>query len=385
MKRICIVRHNYYPEEAHVRRDAETLLRHGYEVDIVCLRKEGQGSHEAIRGVNVYRIPIEHHRKGILRYIFEYSAFFLLSSWRLSWLSLRRRYQVVEVVSMPEFLIFATLFPKLLGAKVVLYVYDHTPETFSDNFDVGPNHVAVRLLRAVSRVSLGLADHVIAAEFRSQEIIESRGVSSSKVSLVLNVPDEDVFGCRSFCSNSQGRFCLITHGSLLERYGVQTLIRAVPLLTGNIPELEVKVVGDGEYRPKLEYLAQSLGVRDYVDFTGLVPFEEMPSLIARADVGIVPTIVPMLPNKLFEYLASGKPAVVASSPSIEACFDDGSVMLYEPDDEQDLARCILELYRNPDKRADLAVSGSAIYQKYRWATMKYEYLKVFDQLTETES
>jgi glycosyltransferase involved in cell wall biosynthesis len=46
-----------------------------------------------------------------------------------------------------------------------------------------------------------------------------------------------------------------------------------------------------------------------------------------------------------------------------------------------LARCILELYRDPEKRARLARSGSRAYQKYRWDNMKQEYLKVFDRLS----
>jgi glycosyltransferase involved in cell wall biosynthesis len=56
-------------------------------------------------------------------------------------------------------------------------------------------------------------------------------------------------------------------------------------------------------------------------------------------------------------------------------------MFYEPGDEHDLARCVLELYKDPEKRATLAASGIAAYEKYRWKTMKNEYVKIFDRLT----
>jgi glycosyltransferase involved in cell wall biosynthesis len=381
MSRVCIVRHNYYPEEAHVLRDAETLVRYGFEVDVICLRKKGQNGRERVGAVNVYRLPVQHRRKGVTRYIFEYSAFLFMASWTLGWLSLSRRYEVVEVVSMPEVLIFATLFPKLLGTKVVLYVFDHTPETFTETFKFSYGHPVTRLLRLVSGVCLRLADHIIATEFVSLEIIKKRGIPTSRTSLVLNVPDENIFRSPISSAKSWTDFCLITHGSLLQKYGIQTLIKAVPLLIKDIPELKVMVVGEGEYRSYLEDLSQTLGVSDYVHFTGLVPFEEVPRFIAQADIGVVPSIIPMLPNKLFEYLALGKPTVVARTTSIEACFDDSSLMLYEPDDEKALANCVLELYKNPQKRAMLAASGSAVYQKYRWDRMKYEYLKVFDRLT----
>jgi glycosyltransferase involved in cell wall biosynthesis len=176
---------------------------------------------------------------------------------------------------------------------------------------------------------------------------------------------------------------LITHTSLLKRYGVQTLIKAVPLLKKEIPQLEIKVLGAGEYRPQLEELSQSLGAMDCVHFAGYVSVEEMLSCIAKAHIGIMsllPQKQPQMPNKLFDYLAIGTPVVATSLPAIIPYLNENSVMYYKPDDENDLARCILELYRNPGKRAALAASGSTDYQKYRWSVMKYEYLKVYEQM-----
>lgn len=382
-KRICMVRNSYYLTMIPNRRNAETLMANGYEVDVICLKKKGEKGEDIIDGVKVYKLPLEHHRSGILRYIFEYSVFFLLASWKLAWLYLRRRYQVVEVSGIPDFMVFTAIFPKLLGAKVVFYVLDHTPGSFVDNFKVDSENVIVKLLRMVEKASAHWADHIISTQSTSKEIIENGGVPSSKISVVLNTPDENVFTCSSSPSDNNSRFCLITHGSLLERYNVQSLIKAVPLLTQEIPELEVKVVGDGEYRPQLEQLAQALGVMKYVDFSGRVPQSEVPAHIAQANIGVVVIpagVNPAMPNKLLEYLAMGKPAIVTTIPTIKAYFDDNSVMYYEPDNERDLARCILELYRNPEKRAALAEAGSAVYQKYRWSVMKYEYLKVYDKL-----
>jgi len=383
VKRVCIVRHGYYPD-GHVRRDAETLTDHGYEVDILCLRKRGQESREVIHGVRVYRLPVEHHRNGIPRYIFEYSGFFIMVLWVISLLHLRRKYQVIEVDTMPDFLVFATLLPKLLGAKVVLYVFDHMHEVYAEKFKASRDQVTFKFLKAVEKASAQYAHHVISVNSLCKELLERMGVPGSKISVVLNVPDEDVFCYRSYQDTSNSHFSIITHGSLLERYGIQTLISAVPMLANVIPELELQVVGDGEYRQKLEEVARSLEVGERVHFTGVVPFERVPNYITKADVGVVcilPGGNPMLPNKLFEYVALGKPAVVTSIPAVKAYFDDSSVMFYEPGNENDLARCILELYGNPARRNALVESASRIYDRYRWTAMKYEYIRVFDKLT----
>jgi glycosyltransferase involved in cell wall biosynthesis len=383
MKRICMVRHGYYPGMQPNMRNAETLVSHGHEVDIICLGEKGEKRREVVRGVRVYRLQREHRRRGLLRYAFEYATFFFLAFWKLSWLSLKRRYQVVEVSGIPDFLVFSAIIPRLLGATVILFLLDHTPGVFADSFGLGPNHVVVKLLRLVERISARWADYCIGTQIVNKQILESHGVPSSKISVVLNVPAVDFSNYQASPSNDNGTFSLITHGHLLKRYAVQTLIRAVPLLIEEIPYLKVRVVGDGEYRPELEQLAQSLGIAEYVDFTGWVPQVKVPEYISEAHIGVVviPSgMNPAMPNKLLEYLAMGKPAVVTDIPAIKAYFDDNSVMYYEPDNEHDLAHCILELYRNPEKRAALAASASAVYQQYRWPVMKYEYLKVFDKL-----
>jgi glycosyltransferase involved in cell wall biosynthesis len=384
MKRVCMLRHSYFPDINPNRRNAEALIAHGYEVDVICLRKKGNKSHEVVNGANVYRLPIEHRRKGILRYTGEYSAFFFLSMWKLTWMSLRRKYQVVEVSTIPDFLVFAAIFPRLLGAKIVLHLLDHTPGVYADHFKIGAEHPIVKFFRMIEKFCAHWADYVIVTQSTSKELLIKNGIRASKISVVLNTPDENVFKLLSSSAVNGSPFYLITHGSLVERYRVQTLIKAVPLLLKDIPELRVKIVGDGEYQSKLEEMAQSLGVRDRVDFTGRVPFEEIPAHIAQAHIGIVaiPTGVnPAMPLKLLEYLAMSKPAVVSSFPTIKAYFDDSTMMFYTPDDEYDLARCVLELYRDPEKRAAIAAAGGAVYQKYRWSLMKLEYLKVFDNLT----
>ena len=385
MKRVCMLRNFTYPEIYPTQRNAEALVAYGYEVDIVCLKNKTQKRREVVNGVTVNRLPIEHHRKGILRYAYEYSAFFFLATWKLAWLTLKRRYQVIEVSGIPDFLVFTAIFPKLLGAKVVFHLLDHTPGVYADHFKVGAKHPVVRLFSMIEKTCARWADHIITTQSTSKDLLVKSGIRASKITVILNVPDEDVFKQMSKTVNNNNHFSLITHGTLVERYRVQTLIKAVPMLIKEIPELKVKIVGDGEYQSKLEELARATGVREYVDFVGRVPFKEIPAQIAQANIGIVaiPTgMNPAIPLKLLEYLAMGKPTVVNTFPTIQAYFDESSMMFFKPDDENDLARCVLELYRNPEKRAALATAGTAVYQKYRWSLMKLDYFRVFDQYIE---
>lgn len=381
--RVCLVRHSSYPEIPPTRRNAEALISHGYEVDVICSSRNGQKSREIINGVTIHRLPMKHYRRGALRYLWEYLVFFLLSSWKLIGLSLKRKFQVVEVDAMPDFLVFAAFFPKLMGTKVVLNMLDFVPIAFADIFKISTNHMLIKVLNLVQNVSMRFADHVILPHGPLREKYFNQGIAYSKTSAVLNVPDESIFHEGTYPSNRPKTdfFQLITHGSLLEKYGVQTLIKAVPLLTTDVPKLKVSIVGDGEFRLNLEDLAQSLHVEDHVHFTGFVPIEEIPHLISQADVGVISLLVRMMPTKLFEYLAMGKPIIASDFPSMRVYFNDDAIMYYKVGDEHDLARCVLDLYRNPEKRLRLVKSASGIYQKVRWDVTKYEYLRVFDQLS----
>jgi glycogen(starch) synthase len=172
---------------------------------------------------------------------------------------------------------------------------------------------------------------------------------------------------------------MITHGSLLKRYGVQTLIEAMPRLRREIPGLRLWIVGDGEYRQQLEDLAMRLSVSDVIEFTGWVKHEEVAGYIARCQIGLVPMLYNQLPNKLFEYIAMGKPVVVGDVPSIRTTFGPETVSYYDTGDADQLAGRVLAVYRDPEAARAMAERAQATFQEYTWDVMKDVYVGIHDQ------
>ena len=80
-------------------------------------KAKGQKYREAINGVNIYRIPVDHHRGGLARYLMEYVIAFFLFSVVITLLHLRKKYDGIEVDNMPDFLIFTALIPKMMGTN----------------------------------------------------------------------------------------------------------------------------------------------------------------------------------------------------------------------------------------------------------------------------
>lgn len=378
---VCIVRHNYYPD-SHVRRDAEALARAGYDVSVIALRRPGQPPREELGGVTVHRLPVEHRRGNVLRYAREYSSFAARAFLKVAALHARKRFRAVEVDNMPDLLVFSALVPKLLGVPVLLYIFDNMPELFAHIKGVSTRHPVARLLAAMERVSTAFADRVLVTQEMARRAVIGRGVAPEKVAVVLNSADETIFRPRApRDTGADETFEIITHGVVLQRYGIQVLIEAMPTILAALPHARCQIFGEGEYRGALEALARARGVADRVIFRGFAPQGELLAALARADVGYAGMLCDlMLSNKLVEYVTVGVPAVVARWPTFAHYFPEGSVSYFAPGDADELADAIIALAHDPERGRAQAARATALNQHYRWAVQQQAYLDVYSDL-----
>ena len=189
---VCILRHSSYPAELNVRREAEALFKDGYEVHVICLREEAQPAREVIGGIQVRRLPVRHRRGKIARYLFEYNAFFLLASIELLRLHQRFRLRAIQVNTMPDYLVFAALIPRLLGARVVLHLHEPMPELFATMFPQRRYAWLRTLIRWSERLSLAFADRVLTVTNEMRDNVSRRGADAGKITVIVNVPDDDL-------------------------------------------------------------------------------------------------------------------------------------------------------------------------------------------------
>jgi glycosyltransferase involved in cell wall biosynthesis len=381
MSRICIIRHYYYPEDPRSRREAEALADAGHHVDILTLRQPGEAAHEVINGVQVRRLPVEHYRGSLLHYAYEYGAFFVLAFLVLTARFVRHRYDVVQVNSLPDFLVFAAAACKLFGARLVLDMHECTPELFCTKYGASPRHPAVPLLAWIEQRSLAFADQVITCTPQQRDVFASRGTPPEKITVVLNAANSAIFRPRSVepVLWQQGeRFALVAHGLIAPRYGLDTMVRAVALLACEIPGIILHIYGKGDHLPEIEALACRLGVADRVIAHGFVPEEELLDGIARAHVGVIAAKRDNFRDlthtqKMYEYVAMRKPVVIAETPAVRTHFDDSCFQFFASDDAADLARALRGLYQNPARALTMIESASAIYRTYAWDAQRHVY------------
>lgn len=382
--RHCMVVHSIYPlGETRVQREAQALSDRGFEVDIICLREVGEPQVDRFAGATVYRLPVSRDkRRGLSAQLLEYLAFLLLAFVKLTVLHLRRRYQVVQVHNLPDFLVFAALVPKLTGSRIILDLHDLMPEFFAARFGSNQHSLPLRLVRLQERLACRFADHVITVSEHWRQSLIRRGVPAGKCSVLMNVADTAIFSgppAASARPANTGPFRLIYHGTITYRYGLDLLVQAVSLACEELPALEVSIIGAGEYVPQLRQMIQELGLGKHVHIGDLVPAEELPALIARADLGVVPYrrdqfTDELLPTKLMEYAAMGVPAIAARTTAIASCFDETMVQFFTPGDADELARCIVDLAQDRERLAELGVGIRRFNERYNWTSLSAGYV-----------
>ena len=377
--RACHVVYGYFPFDPRVRREVDTLVRLGHEIDVIAMREPGQAIRETAGTVRVHRVPFEVVRGGKLRYLFQYAVFFMAASALLFLLHRQRRFHVVHVHSLPDFQVFGALPQKFAGVRIVLDLHEAMPEILAARMGAPPSGGWARLAMAMERASCALADHVVTVNEAIRNLLVSRGVEQAKISVVMNSPDPALLkvkgggGLRKALGISSPKAIVYVGGMNPER-DLGLLIRAVARLRATLPlDLVIFGYGDPAYRHVLEDVAREEGLESGFQLGPRLPQEEVFSYVSVSDIGPItyeknPLTELAVPNKVFEYAAAMKPLVIANLKALRRLFE-GAALFYEPGDADDLARQIRRVLEEDDLRETLVRNASRVFEACRWEVM----------------
>jgi len=378
-RRVAMVTFSPYPADPRPRRAADAFIKEGATVDLICLGDDGEPTREALPGLNVLRIPIEHHRGGKLSYAYQYSAFILASASVLAWRACRRRYDLVHIHNMPDVLVVSALFPKLLGAKVLLDLHDPMPELMTTIYNLDPSRPSVRLMRRLEKWSIARANMVVTVNVACKRIFGERSCSPEKIGVVMNAPDGEIFPFRKArpAANAGEKgtkpFVIMYHGSLVERNGLDLAVEAMTKVRAAVPTAELRIYGrKTPFLTRVLDQAREKGLQDCVHYLGPKRLEDLVGEIERCDVGVIPNQRNVFtdintPTRMFEYLALGKAVIAPRTPGIQDYFDPDSLFFFESGDADELADQIAYVHRHPQEAFRVAERGQEVFLAHTWS------------------
>jgi glycosyltransferase involved in cell wall biosynthesis len=384
-RRICMLVYSFYESDNRVLRYAKALVERGDEVDVIALASaDDQPRFEVLDRVNVHRIQRrDRNEKGKFSYLYRLVKFCFKSAICLSRLQFKRRYDLVHVHNVPDFLVFSALAPKLSGAKIILDIHDILPEFFVNKFRRSEHGAYAGLLRGIEAMSAGFSNHVIISNHLWRDKITTRSVAVDKCTVFINHVDTTVFNFTR--TRTDDRFIMLYHGGLQRHQGLDVAIDAFALIHKDVPKAQFHIYGGGNMKPELEARAQKLGLSEKVIFFDSMSMRKIAEIVANADLGIVPKRADSFGNeafstKIMEFMAEGVPALISRTKVDQYYFNDSIVQFFDSGDVTGLASAMVHLINHPEVRAKLALAAREYVARNSWEVKKHEYLHLVDSL-----
>jgi glycosyltransferase involved in cell wall biosynthesis len=387
--RVCMLAYAFYESDTRILQYATALAQRADTVDVIALRRDDSfPAFEVLNGVNVYRIQSRTvNERGLFAYTTRIMRFFLRSMLFLRRKHAEHPYDVVHVHNVPDFLVFAALFPKLNKVPVILDIHDLLPEFYASKFKIAHTSLLFKLMLVVERCSAAFANHVIVANHVWCDRYAARSSRAEKCSVVRNRPDLNIFTkLPGRAKKVGGPFQLMYPGSLNWHQGLDIAISAFASVEKEMPDAEFHIYGEGPAKPGLIALASELRQQDRVFFHDFLPSHEIAQLMAMADLAIEPKRTKSafsneaLSTKILEFMSLGVPVIACRTRIHAYYYDDSIIQYYENDDEAELAQQMVRLYNNPGIRSRLIENARKHVEENTWNARKHEYLELVDSL-----
>lgn len=391
---VIVVENLPVPFDRRVWQEAQALNRAGWQVSVICPASAAfPAKFEVIDDIAVYRHSLPPEGRGALAYFREYGAALFHEFRLLIKVHRERGFSIIQACNPPDLIFLAAAPFRLIGKRFIFDQHDVAPELFVVKY--GDKGLLYRALIFFERCSYAMADFVIAANATFKDIAVRRGGKApALVEVVYGAPDRKRIHRVEPEPGLRGtrKFILGYLGVIAEQDGVDHLVRAVAELATvrGFRDFRAVVVGSGSALESVQALARSLGVEDFLLFTGYLSGERLLAHISAFDIGVIPDPFNeandvMSMNKVFEYCALGIPT--ACYPLTETRRLLGEAGVYAPTlDPAGLADACLRLMQDEPLRArSAAAAGRLSAETFVWENEARKFVETYERALATMS
>lgn len=251
----------------------------------------------------------------------------------------------------------AFILGKIFKKKVFFDIFASTYETYVlDRKVAKKNSFKSRLYYFVDWLGLHLATYVITDTLAHGKFYSHLYKINPEKQIVVYVgSDDDYFYPRNIKEETDVLF----YGSYQPLQGAAVIIEAA----AHLPSVKFKMIGDGQTRKAAENIAKELMLNN-VEFVDWMPLERLAEEISKAKIclgifGKTQKANIVIPNKVYDYLASAKPVITAKTEATQELLEtDTNSVLTELGNSQDLVLAIRDLIKNANNRLRIAKAGN---------------------------
>lgn len=255
----------------------------------------------------------------------------------------------------------------------LLEVRDLWPE-FAIDMGVLTNPFLIGCARLLESFLYARADHILVNSPAYIDYLHNRGITPAKISLIPNGVDASMFDPCEPAEEFRRKYCLsgktvaIYAGAIGIANDLDMLVEAASRIADR-KDIQILIVGDGKERRRLEAKVRRMGIAN-VTFTGAFPKKQMSSVLAASDVCIatlqnIEMFSMTYPNKVFDYMAAGRPTILAIDGVIRKVVEDADAGLFvQPGDADALANAIVYAAEHRDRAREMGAHARAYVMEH---------------------
>jgi len=292
---------------------------------------------------------------------------------------LRPRYEIV-IAGGPDSVLFAW-FLKKFGrvGTVVYYDYDYFPYVHDYR---GYKKLVRYLVDLRERIGLKLASEIVSVSRPLVELRQRQG--AALVSLIPNGVDVDRFTKAREDSLGDRSPTIIYTGTIDERWGIDLAIDAMPQILRKFPGARLIIVGEGPDEGNLKQRVARLELDGSVEFMGKRPYDELPKIMANADIGVAssrPDIFRFYasPLKLVEYMAAGLAVICSGGGEAEMMVNESGAGTNIEFSADQFAEAAIMMLSEPDVMQQLRTKGMQYAQSRSWNCVGEKLFEVLER------
>lgn len=351
-------------------KECVSLINAGFKICLIARYHHDM----TLQGIDIVALP-ECHARGLGRIINGIRAF------RKAILARAHIYHLHD----PELLFIGILLKLITGSKIIYDVHE----------DVKKHGMGKSWRKNIFRILIAYGLRIVemsVAPFIDTAVIAVPSLSPfyQKRILVRNYPITSKLSMRRKSFTKAEKPNLIYIGLVRKKRGLFEMLSAVKILKESYPLVLLQLVGSfipRELENECQRFLNKNHLKENVEITGRVSFEEGQNRIAHSDIGVCllhpdPNYLDALPTKMFEYMLWKKPVVVSNFPLWESIVEKIKCgVAVDPLSPHAIAEAIMNVYQNPKRMKKMGKKGHhAVLNQYNWENEEKKLIACYKEL-----